>query len=1494
MRKLAGGMQHLTGQDYVKKLSRQALEQIQLNHDHDYPYVEVDLKNQAKAEASVMRDYYGRYLFELLQNANDAITAAKEDSAWSKTSPYRVHIELMPTALIIANDGVPFLEKDVDSIYRWGVSSKDPNKSVGHKGIGFKSVLEITESPQIFSQVVQFHFDRKTCYRKVREVVGQNADLELPITRFVFPFDIKQLKDDRALVQHLLEQEAFATVIRLPLRRESRLVAERLETDLTPKLLLFLSGIDELTIQLPDRPRRMLAKVQAQLEQPDFLRDVILCENETHHSRWLLFEAPKRPIAERALLAELEDEAWSRVKHVGFTLALPINEDGSLRVDIDESEKLFVYFPTQQDSGLPFAIHGDFYVDVARKDIPERAYNTWLAEQIAIFVQKTIMPTLVSRFPGDSRVAHALLPLDDPGGFGSVVQQAIVKRLAFCAFVPVLNGTATTPDRVIFSPPGIKSHITQFRVLFPPQLVIGSSAERRIPQPELEGDLRLVNFLIQLGATRLSFATVFKSLDGRGPINSSEDYAAFYQFLWNWHERLTQEDREAFSHALQDYRCVVTDACEWIAPGPYLYHAKLRQETPPMPRGIRAKLVHPAAYDAGGQASATYKLLNTLIPAIRDYDAPDIITNAVMPVFEDRRFERLSVEERNEIYHYLFRYWQSRQEGGNVDVERVKGQVLVHARCSANRRKMQWRPISAVYLSEVWTDDLRLEDLYAEFDTVYFLDEIRGLDVPAESRSTWKRFWQWLGGAIVPRMLVAETANPRSGQQQQVHGGTQLWEQYLRTIEYHYATCPTHGRGYRYLAQSQALEGFAELIEAGDDARLAILFEYLGSDWEQSYSGSGFSATMRCRRGACRRDHHTQKVPSFFEHLLRNVAWVPVQVGARKKRRFALAYPQECWFISNAESQVVRFVLQAPLAHLQKPEYASFCHAIGIRSADEAQLNDFVDMLRQLPRNFPDPNERISAGRKTIEVAAAFTRWVAERINNLLAQYSSQERPHLTEEIPPLVARNGDSFRYVHKPELVFFDDDKYQGRHWRHQLPFIPLDEGLRAAASYLEVKLLSEHLTEACTPGRRLEAESKTLERNFKAARPYVLALVNHQRPSMTDDVAQWLSTLQLEVVDGLVVHRGLNIEPGRLFDDVDAYTYLQQMTLPRTGSAGRAPKSGTLYVRKGHEDNSDLIAAPIAQYIDIPSLADAFVILLDRGGSAGRLRFLATRGLGEQQVQEMRTVLRTLGVQTEVEPDEGMSDWEQYLQKKLRQEQIEQVGVNPEPQSRESGKKSLDREEGPVEPDELPELDLTHIIVSSVDVERASLPVGAEQQLHLGRGSGGRPDWERNQRLKNRYGKRGEEVVRRVEIERLRNLGVPDPETKVRWLRDEGNEVADHDFDSLDWIDGQLVEIVIEVKATPVVDFRVSMSRQELACAAQYGERYRLYRVVNVASATPQVYIFDNPYTLWKAGKAVVEPRDAFVIFPDPNIDPRDERSVEPHVIPNSDNSEGLSNH
>ncbi len=340
-------------QRFVERLSERTLNMVRTSHDQGTEYITVDLPNQANAEASATREYRGRYLFELLQNANDAISAAKQDPNRSKSEPYRVRIELTDSALIVANDGLAFAEDDVSSIYRWGESSKDPNKSIGHKGIGFKSVLEITDSPEIFSQLVQFRFDRSTCYREVRHIVGREVELKLPITRFVFPYTVERLRPpDRDLVRQLLHDLGFATVIRLPFKRGFDDVLERVRRDIDSTLLLFLGGIDELEIWVRGERVRSIRKQVEQPGETGIGRRVTLSEDGTPSARWLLYDAPKRPIRDRAVIAQLGDQTLSRVEKVGFAVAFPLDSTGRLQPAVNEPTNLFVYFPTKVSSGL--------------------------------------------------------------------------------------------------------------------------------------------------------------------------------------------------------------------------------------------------------------------------------------------------------------------------------------------------------------------------------------------------------------------------------------------------------------------------------------------------------------------------------------------------------------------------------------------------------------------------------------------------------------------------------------------------------------------------------------------------------------------------------------------------------------------------------------------------------------------------------------------------------------------------------------------------------------------------------------------------------------------------------------------------------------------------------------------------------------------------------------------------------------------------------------
>jgi len=92
----------------------------------------------------VEHQYHGRFLIELIQNAHDALGGG---------SSGRIHIRFEQSdsehgTLFVANDGEPFSRSNFERISALGQSDKDPQKSIGNKGIGFRSVLELTDCPE--------------------------------------------------------------------------------------------------------------------------------------------------------------------------------------------------------------------------------------------------------------------------------------------------------------------------------------------------------------------------------------------------------------------------------------------------------------------------------------------------------------------------------------------------------------------------------------------------------------------------------------------------------------------------------------------------------------------------------------------------------------------------------------------------------------------------------------------------------------------------------------------------------------------------------------------------------------------------------------------------------------------------------------------------------------------------------------------------------------------------------------------------------------------------------------------------------------------------------------------------------------------------------------------------------------------------------------------------------------------------------------------------
>lgn len=209
------------------------------------------------ATFSNARDYAGRFLLELLQNGHDAHPGDQSDG--------RVHILLDEDegpygTLYVANGGTPFTWQRVEAVCKLARSEKTVGEGIGNKGVGFRSVLEITQAPEIYSarssgpgqsclDGYRFRFavedDLRVLLRD--DELARKAAKELPPLQVPFPIS------DLPAICEELGADGHVTVVRLPLRSEAagHEAARRLKELATAKapVMLFLDRLERLVLE---------------------------------------------------------------------------------------------------------------------------------------------------------------------------------------------------------------------------------------------------------------------------------------------------------------------------------------------------------------------------------------------------------------------------------------------------------------------------------------------------------------------------------------------------------------------------------------------------------------------------------------------------------------------------------------------------------------------------------------------------------------------------------------------------------------------------------------------------------------------------------------------------------------------------------------------------------------------------------------------------------------------------------------------------------------------------------------------------------------------------------------------------------------------------------------------------------------------------------------------------------------------------------------------
>jgi hypothetical protein len=419
----------------------------------------------------VEHQYHGRFLIELIQNAHDALY--DEKTATKQRIEIVIDQEEKPFgALYIANDGRSFSSSNFKALSNLGQSDKDPQKSIGNKGIGFRSVLEICKAPEIYSRIETgsksfdgfcfcFQPEMIPVFEKsiLRVVDGDNnvefpMASEIPLLRWDdsmyddFRNKSKSFETDWVLEELAFlspyampipldvlmkplkvcdfEERGFSTVIRLPFYSQNAqtLAIDKLE-DMDDRTVIFLHRLNELKLICNNQERayhRDQWKLKGDVENGNKIKvitkkntDLETDSNPT--SRYWLWE---KSIGGNENVDETETiqaavsglpGKWPEVDQATIAIAIKIGS-------APENGTLNIFLPTEVPSGCSVYFSAPFFGDMSRTYIDfKQAYNKLLLKSIAEKSVDVIFSSLAGKGEDEAAaIIDILAPSDNEKG----------------------------------------------------------------------------------------------------------------------------------------------------------------------------------------------------------------------------------------------------------------------------------------------------------------------------------------------------------------------------------------------------------------------------------------------------------------------------------------------------------------------------------------------------------------------------------------------------------------------------------------------------------------------------------------------------------------------------------------------------------------------------------------------------------------------------------------------------------------------------------------------------------------------------------------------------------------------------------------------------------------------------------------------------------------------------------------------------------------------
>lgn len=1182
------------------------LEAIRREVAKEYSLFPKRLVEDARSERTLVESEQGRYVLELLQNADDAQYPENATEGNKFGGPSVVFV-VTKTHLYCANGGYPISKEGFDSICRAFVSPKRRSAPViGFKGIGFKSVLSLTNRPEIFWHDDAAIFDRERTLEflketGVRAVAGFNAD-QVPVLRCPFNIDLKSEKAADQILQRLWKDHA--TVFRFQLAdtaARSNLLSRLGE--IKPSTVLFLNNLESIIVEV-DGTSRVYRISKGVIKEG--LTTAVIEEGESKTSWTMLSQDFPLELTLRKQLPPL----WSETDAVRISFAIRTAPSGRY-VPEQDYPVLHVFFPTEERLPVKMLIHGTFRTNTDRRLlVQDDPLNTFMIRKCAELLRDKVLPLLAGGLVEPGQIIDFISPPSntDPNTTEGKIWTEMGTVLEDFDFVPRVSGTGNlAPSKVLLSP--LPYDVVQFKKTltgFADRFCVNSidsSLQRRETLRQLRAEIFDVENLP--GALEEHFSkdptwvgNAYTTLDNTHSYLKTNDYVRSFQFITEVRKRrlLLLSDKTVVSS-----ESVGQDGTIFFPPAGV---------TPIPPIGLKVRFLDRSALDEylriSGKAIRQSVLNQEL--GVDEYAATPVMTKVVIPAVREfwTNWPRRTTFEPTKVLEFL-----SELLGEKLPRDDQLRAIALFP--VPVKEEAHYAPAHEVYASKEWTGNDDLEFIYGS--TANFLSPLAD-SIGAEDFERWKAMYQWLGVSWLPRILPQfepTEADRWTGciwlpYSKSFLNAPQLhlpgWDDYCKALA---QDCAAMGpfnplnKHESFLQTSWSLNKFEEIVS--NPQRSRRLFSILARNWDNYYGQ--FAKCQVAWREKRQKFYISTDVPSYFFWTLKNEEWV----APSRPDLWGQIKPSRLFVASDSLSR--RFGDLLPYAETASDEERSLLTKLGVRThASELTREDWWRIMIDIPKFLP-PDER--------EVRPLYRDML--QVERIEEPTPSRDR---FLSLGKLLAVKGGVWSYVERNAVWYVEHEEFRRLFGEH-IPIFAIQHEERKGAAIkriLGINMLEERLEPELEKGDPDEAASDLLNHFVDSAKPFLLARVSAQRPSREDEDVSLLRKLKVIAVKRLEVNYSLTMDEKEIFMPSGRSSYLDS-------------DEGVIYIDARRFDlrNPEALArdqnicdelgVQIAYYLTI-DLANDFAFLM-ASDEDHKLTILSRAEISQADVDHFREVLK-----------------------------------------------------------------------------------------------------------------------------------------------------------------------------------------------------------------------------------------------------------------------------